>query len=68
MALNHSVIYTLMSDYNNAENIIKQYYAVASQKRAQKQAAVLNLSNVYQNTGHRSNHQSAGTNYPYRPA
>lgn len=46
-------LYTLIGDYNNAENIIKQYYFVASQEKneAQKQAAVLNLSNVYQNTG-----------------
>ena len=46
-------LYTLIGDYNNAENIIKQYYFVANQEKnqVQKQAAVLNLSNVYQNTG-----------------
>ena len=46
-------LYTLIGDYSNAENSIKQYYFVASQEKneSQKQAAVLNLSNVYQNTG-----------------
>ena len=46
-------LYTYIGDYSNAENTIKQYYFVANQQNnlLQKQAAVLNLSNVYQNTG-----------------
>lgn len=46
-------LYTQIGDYSNAENTIKQYYYVASQEKneQQKQAAILNLSNVYQNTG-----------------
>ena len=46
-------LYTIMGDYDNAENTIKQYYflANAEKNQAQKIAAILNLSNVYQNTG-----------------
>ncbi len=46
-------LYTLLGDYENAENTIKQYYFIANQDKneAQKVAAILNLSNVYQNTG-----------------
>lgn len=46
-------LYTVLGDYENAENTIKQYYFIASQEKnkAQKTAAILNLSNVYQNTG-----------------
>jgi CHAT domain-containing protein len=45
--------YTLIGDYDNAENTIKQYYYLAETEKnqAQKIAAILNLSNVYQNTG-----------------
>jgi CHAT domain-containing protein len=46
-------LYTIMGDYDNAENTIKQYYYLAEteKKQTQKIAAILNLSNVYQNTG-----------------
>lgn len=46
-------LYTILGDYENAENIIKQYYFIASEEKneIQKVAAILNLSNVYQNTG-----------------
>lgn len=46
-------LYTIIGDYNNAENTIKQYYflANAEKNQSQKIAAILNLSNVYQNTG-----------------
>lgn len=46
-------LYTVLGDYENAENTIKQYYFIASQEKnkSQKTAAILNLSNVYQNTG-----------------
>ena len=46
-------LYTLMGDYDNAENTIKQYYFIAETEKnqVQKIAAILNLSNVYQNTG-----------------
>ena len=46
-------LYTIMGDYDNAENTIKQYYFIAETEKnqAQKIAAILNLSNVYQNTG-----------------
>ena len=50
-------LYTIIGDYDNAENTIKQYYFIAnkeqnqSQASEQKTAAILNLSNVYQNTG-----------------
>ncbi|WP_294960041.1 CHAT domain-containing protein [uncultured Flavobacterium sp.] len=46
-------LYTVLGDYENAENTIKQYYFIASQQKnkSQKTAAILNLSNVYQNTG-----------------
>ncbi|MBA4275963.1 CHAT domain-containing tetratricopeptide repeat protein [Flavobacterium sp.] len=46
-------LYTIMGDYDNAENTIKQYYFItdAEKNQAQKIAAILNLSNVYQNTG-----------------
>ena len=40
-------------DYDNAENTIKQYFYIANveKNQAQKYAAILNLSNVYQNSG-----------------
>lgn len=50
-------LYTIIGDYDNAENTIKQYYFIASAEKnspeasGQKIAALLNLSNVYQNTG-----------------
>nr|WP_315143043.1 CHAT domain-containing tetratricopeptide repeat protein [uncultured Flavobacterium sp.] len=46
-------LYTIMGDYDNAENTIKQYYFIADAEKNQDQkiAAILNLSNVYQNTG-----------------
>ncbi|MBP6757683.1 MAG: CHAT domain-containing protein [Flavobacterium sp.] len=46
-------LYTIIGDYDNAENTIKQYYFIANTEKnqVQKIAAILNLSNVYQNTG-----------------
>jgi len=46
-------LYTIVGDYDNAENTIKQYYFIANleNNQSQKIAAILNLSNVYQNTG-----------------
>lgn len=46
-------LYTIIGDYDNAENTIKQYYYLAETQKNQSQkiAAILNLSNVYQNTG-----------------
>ncbi|TRX21281.1 CHAT domain-containing protein [Flavobacterium franklandianum] len=46
-------LYTIMGDYDNAENTIKQYYFIANVEKdqSQKTAAIINLSNVYQNTG-----------------
>lgn len=46
-------LYTQIGDYDNAENTIKQYYFIATieKNQQQKYAAILNLSNVYQNTG-----------------
>lgn len=46
-------LYTIIGDYDNAENTIKQYYFIANTEKNQTQkiAAILNLSNVYQNTG-----------------
>ncbi|MBE8725106.1 CHAT domain-containing protein [Flavobacterium hungaricum] len=46
-------LYTILGDYENAENIIKQYYFISSEEKneTQKVAAIVNLSNVYQNTG-----------------
>lgn len=50
-------LYTIMGDHDNAENTIKQYYYLAEtgknspEDSGQKIAAILNLSNVYQNTG-----------------
>ena len=45
-------LYTTIGDYDNAENIIKQYYFLAETNNNQevKTAAILNLSNVYQNS------------------
>lgn len=46
-------LYTILGDYDNAENTIKQYFYIATQEKNQdkKIAAILNLSNVYQNSG-----------------
>ena len=46
-------LYAIIGDYDSAENTIKQYYYIANleQNQEQKYAAILNLSNVYQNTG-----------------
>ena len=46
-------LYTVLGDYDNAENTIKQYYYVANiqKNHGHKIAAVLNLSNVYLSSG-----------------
>ncbi|WP_417942894.1 CHAT domain-containing protein [Flavobacterium sp. RS13.1] len=46
-------LYTVLGDYDSAENTIKQYYFIANLEKnePQKIAAILNLSNVYQNSG-----------------
>ncbi len=50
-------LYTVLGDYDNAENTIKQYFFIVNTSKnypdaqRQKFAAILNLSNVYQNTG-----------------
>lgn len=46
-------LYTIIGDYDNAENTIKQYYFIANQEKneSNKIAAILNLSNVYQSSG-----------------
>ncbi|MFV5697257.1 CHAT domain-containing protein [Flavobacterium sp. ZT3R17] len=46
-------LYTILGDYDNAENTIKQYYFIANAEKNQSQkiAAILNLSNVYQSSG-----------------
>jgi CHAT domain-containing protein len=50
-------LYTVLGDYDSAENIIKQYFFIVNTSKnypdAQKQkfAAILNLSNVYQSSG-----------------
>lgn len=46
-------LYTVLGDYDSAENTIKQYYFIAETEKNQSQkiAAILNLSNVYQSSG-----------------
>ncbi len=46
-------LYTIIGDYDNAENTIKHYYFIATIEKNQnsKVAAILNLSNVYQSSG-----------------
>jgi CHAT domain-containing protein len=46
-------LYTIIGDYNSAENTIIHYYFIANAQKneSQKIAAILNLSNVYQNSG-----------------
>ncbi len=46
-------LYTIIGDYENAENVIKQYYFIANLENNQQQkfASILNLSNVFQYSG-----------------
>lgn len=50
-------LYTVLGDYDSAENTIKQYYFIVNTAKnypdaqRQKFAAILNLSNVYQSSG-----------------
>lgn len=46
-------LYTVLGDYDSAENTIKQYFFIAETEKNQSQkiAAILNLSNVYQSSG-----------------
>ena len=50
-------LYTVLGDYDSAENIIKQYFFIINTFKnypdaaKQKIAAILNLSNVYQSSG-----------------
>jgi CHAT domain-containing protein len=46
-------LYTIIGDYDNAENTIKHYYFIANQEKNENNtiAAILNLSIVYQNSG-----------------
>jgi CHAT domain-containing protein len=50
-------LYTVLGDYDNAENTIKQYFFIVNTTKnypdtqQQKFAAILNLSNVYQSSG-----------------
>jgi CHAT domain-containing protein len=46
-------LYTVIGDYDNAENTIKHYYFIANVAKNEsiKIAAILNLSNVYQSSG-----------------
>ncbi|WP_163409133.1 CHAT domain-containing protein [Flavobacterium ajazii] len=50
-------LYTVLGDYDSAENTIKQYFFIVNTSKnypevqKQKFAAILNLSNVYQNSG-----------------
>ncbi|QSW91067.1 CHAT domain-containing protein [Flavobacterium endoglycinae] len=50
-------LYTVLGDYDSAENTIKQYYFIINTSKnypdtaAQKFAVILNLSNVYQSSG-----------------
>jgi len=50
-------LYTVLGDYDSAENIIKQYFFIVNtfknypDAEKQKFAAILNLSNVYQSSG-----------------
>ena len=46
-------LYTIIGDYNSAENTIKQYFFIANinGNQEQKISAILNLSNVYQSSG-----------------
>lgn len=50
-------LYTIIGDYDSAENTIKQYFYIVNtsnnypEAQKQKFAAILNLSNVYQSSG-----------------
>jgi CHAT domain-containing protein len=46
-------LYTIIGDYDNAENTIKHYFyiSISTKNTQQIYAATLNLSNVYHNTG-----------------
>jgi len=50
-------LYTILGDYDSAENTIKQYFFIITNSKnhpelqKQKFAAILNLSNVYQSSG-----------------
>jgi CHAT domain-containing protein len=50
-------LYTILGDYDSAENTIKQYFFIVTNSKhypdsqKQKFAAILNLSNVYQSSG-----------------
>ena len=50
-------LYTVLGDYDSAENTIKQYFFIVNtaknypEDQKQKFAAILNLSNVYQSSG-----------------
>jgi len=50
-------LYTILGDYDSAENTIKQYFFIVNtfknypETQKQKFAAILNLSNVYQSSG-----------------
>ena len=50
-------LYTVLGDYDNAENTIKQYFFIVNTSKnypdaaKQKFAAILNLSNIYQSSG-----------------
>ncbi len=46
-------LYTITNDFSNAENTIKEYFAIAEKQKNQttKNTAILNLSNVYQSQG-----------------
>ena len=46
-------LYTIIGDYDSAENTIKQYFFIANinGNQEQKISAILNLSNVYQSSG-----------------
>lgn len=49
-------LYTIIGDYQSAENTIKQYYYIASYNKnhENKIAAIVNLSNVYSSSGKNS--------------
>jgi CHAT domain-containing protein/tetratricopeptide (TPR) repeat protein len=46
-------LYTILGDYDNAENTIKQYYFLATKakNKTNMTASIINLSNVYQSSG-----------------
>ena len=46
-------LYTMLGDYDHAENTIKQYYFIATENNNQEQkiSAILNLSSLYNSSG-----------------